>query len=860
MKSYTGAVGHFDWCFSRRMKMERDMNKRRFFAKRQDFRSESLSERTVFRRETRPLPALSRKESEKVGIFESPTGTGKSLSIICGSLKWLKDYQTKKLKDLETSIANLNFQEDDNDWFNVQSKNRECEESMKEIQKEYNAYKSHVEMKEKRKEKAITIEKSQEPKRIKLEEKMYNEIYNILKKEDAESEFVLDDYNSDDEESKEDENSLETEEQINLPRIIYCSRTHSQLSQFVREIQKSPYCEEVSVVTLGSRKNLCINESVLKLKHIGLINDKCRELQTSKSKTSKSKMSTCPFYKKKLISSLKENILVEVKDIEDIVSEGHATKTCPYYGTRMAVDGAEVLVVPYNTLLHRETREACGIPLKNSVVIIDEAHNLLEILGSIYSANITGRELSAIYSQLNQYYTKFYSRFNCKNIFYLKQLLFIISALVKYLEGPAAEPVVLTPNIFTSELGIDNINLYKIIDYCKVSKIAQKLNGYSGSLVTVANSKKKNLTQESKVVTSILNKAQNDASPTELSSPLIKLEEFLKSLTNASSDGRIVVHKSKTFKESSVKFLLLNSAQKFEDVVNGCRSLILAGGTMEPISEYVDQLFKPAGVPAERITHFSCGHIVDPGNLLALTLVKGPSGLAFDLSYKNRGSASLIQEVGRTISNLCNVVPGGIVVFFPSYDYEQQVFSQWEKDGLIKTINDNKKTIFREPKTTDQVDKVLSQYSKCIKNRIGKKNGALLLSVVGGKMSEGINFSDDMGRAVVMVGLPFPNIKSPELKEKMAHLDASYPRGPGGKLPSQVYYENLCMKAVNQSIGRAIRHKNDYAAILLLDERYPRPSIQGSLPKWIGSSLHSPQNFGQAYAALRKFFNGKKTS
>ena len=34
-----------------------------------------------------------------------------------------------------------------------------------------------------------------------------------------------------------------------------------------------------------------------------------------------------------------------------------------------------------------------------------------------------------------------------------------------------------------------------------------------------------------------------------------------------------------------------------------------------------------------------------------------------------------------------------------------------------------------------------------------------------------------------------------------------------------MHYENLCMKAVNQSVGRAIRHKEDYAAIIFLDHR-----------------------------------------
>ena len=35
-----------------------------------------------------------------------------------------------------------------------------------------------------------------------------------------------------------------------------------------------------------------------------------------------------------------------------------------------------------------------------------------------------------------------------------------------------------------------------------------------------------------------------------------------------------------------------------------------------------------------------------------------------------------------------------------------------------------------------------------------------------------------------------------------------------------IYYENCCLKTLNQAIGRGIRHVNDHASIYLLDCRF----------------------------------------
>lgn len=88
---------------------------------------------------------------------------------------------------------------------------------------------------------------------------------------------------------------------------------------------------------------------------------------------------------------------------------------------------------------------------------------------------------------------------------------------------------------------------------------------------------------------------------------------------------------------------------------------------------------------------------------------------------------------------------------------------------------------------------------------IFKSNPQILFAIMGGKLSEGINFSDDACRLLIILGMPYPTITL-ELEER-ARSDKEY-------------CTNVAMKTVNQSIGRAIRHKDDFAAIVLMDSRF----------------------------------------
>lgn len=413
--------------------------------------------------------------------------------------------------------------------------------------------------------------------------------------------------------------------------------------------------------------------------------------------------------------------------------------------------------------------------------------------------------------------------------------------------------------------------MFELIQYIQESKLAFKIESY------VAYVESENDTSK--------------AAPKSSTPILHSLVSFLIALTNLSSEGRIFHQRLPgPSPDIQLSYLLLSPTHAFSSIASSARAIILAGGTMSPFDDYKDHLFPSLASP--KITTLSCGHVIPAENLCVWTLASmRPDAPPFEFSFQRRGDREMITQLGMAIINACSIVPDGVVVFFPSYGYLEEVVGVWQTSQTSGTPSiwsrlEGRKALFRETKGGSS-DEVLDAYTKAIlgdgtdtkqqDQKTSANKGALLLSVVGGKMSEGINFSDRLGRCVMVIGLPYPNIASPDWKAKIEYIETTTlahltsPSSPPiseaeakakAKQASRDFYENACMRAVNQSIGRAIRHKGDYAAIVLVDRRFGTDRIRGKLPGWIQGGMRTgsqEKGLGGLMGALGTFFRGRRT-
>lgn len=210
-------------------------------------------------------------------------------------------------------------------------------------------------------------------------------------------------------------------------------------------------------------------------------------------------------------------------------------------------------------------------------------------------------------------------------------------------------------------------------------------------------------------------------------------------------------------------------------------------------------------------------------------------------------------SLGKTILELSKVIPEGLLVFFASYSVMDNCVQFWESNGIYCAI-DKEKRIFMEPRTKNELRKRMTDYYAKINEE--NSTGAIFMAVLRGKVSEGLDFADMYGRAVIITGLPFGPIMDPKVILKKKYLDDNQTR-ENKMLSGWDWYALDAVRAVNQAIGRVIRHKDDYGAIFLCDNRFLRN--QKNISSWIKNELTS-QQLDESVKDLQQFYEQAKQS
>ncbi|KAH0571295.1 DNA repair helicase [Spironucleus salmonicida] len=571
------------------------------------------------------------------------------------------------------------------------------------------------------------------------------------------------------------------------PQIIFLSRTHTQLQQANACIKLLKLEQHISY--LGSRSNFCLNEQA---KHLS-VKDKIPIATVCKSLLKNRK---CTF-------SVQTKL--EITDLEDILSSGTANKVCPYFASRQSLD-SQIIIAPYNYIFDQELLKV----IQNPIIIFDEGHNFESFVKTQFQAaftsdNIGGalknialalevcRELELNQTSLQQqlqptkplnesqkYYQNHYQN--------LKKLGDILLTIKLNIEALSNLETLYFENIY------DKVNLKSLtMDLIESANYADFVIYNLRHDYRKSNSKSQYLYLQ----------GDRAVGKNYQFGLVIQVAKIVEIAYNATVSGAKSEDIGVVFQKDKFHIFCLNScipAYLIQQI--NPFSVILTSATLSPMRDLemetgLNYTIKESFQSVMKKHQVICKNIDD-------------SGLIGTFQNRNNYYFSKVIQVIKV--SQFNTLHGGILVFVQSYQ-------------IIKEI---KKLLNGQYIYFEGDHDALNSYSNNLSQR------PILVAVARGTLSEGIDFADELCRTVIIVSIPFPDIKDQILIQQRDWLD-KYGKG----LTGSIYYENLAFRAVNQCIGRVIRNKNDFGTVILADQRYCEQRNINKLPKWIVQNVQT---------------------
>ncbi|SBT72497.1 DNA repair helicase, putative [Plasmodium malariae] len=763
------------------------------------------------------LNALKKKEN---AILESPTGTGKTLCLLCASISYLVDVLEKK------------------GYF---SENINISENNKNVSFEF----------------------------------------------------------------KENNNNEESPNKIvktDFPKIIYASRTHSQLKQVIKELKNVYFIknnEKYKLLTtiLGSRDQLCVHNINYTYKGT-LLNNMCKRTRKSGECTYHNGLKH--LYKIKHLFTTPMDVEA-LNEIGKGNSVGQNIHFCPFYATREIQNECHVILLPYNYLFEESTRKILKLDLENCIIIIDEGHNIENVAEDAVSFKIRDSDLNifleaikatlTILDKVNDVDKEAKEKINVDELFILnRSIIGLITWLNnekleknerkkikekhKTYEGKHIFEIFQNNSINITKENFENFNtlltsmvelLNKYMNDFKLSQMDIKnVNRYISSIDSIRKSLG---ILFSDIVSNCIEYFQlyinEEKVPYTECSDVNKVFDNMKKFSK--NKTKIMYDQQNFTMCKNISLLCFSATASLCGIIKEkVNSIIVTSGTLSPIEPFSKQL---SG------NYFSFKHILENDHVikshqLFVGCMTHYNNQILLSTYENRTNENYIRALGNCIFDIIICIPFGVLIFFSSYSSMTETVNVWKRMKIFDKINSYKK-IFVEPNKANDLKDILTEYEHIIKK---KKKGAILMGVCRGKISEGIDFKDDCCRGVIICGLPYGNIYDSKIIFKKEFLDNfNYDSTTNKDLttPSTTdsissyntvsskgnkWYNEEAMRSINQSIGRVIRHKNDYGSIFFLDSRFSNSQRIKEISKWVRTHFRVYRDIEQIQSDIDKFF------
>ncbi|MAK04491.1 MAG: hypothetical protein CMA03_01210 [Euryarchaeota archaeon] len=475
---------------------------------------------------------------------------------------------------------------------------------------------------------------------------------------------------------------------------------------------------------------------------------------------------------------LKEMILDNPLHVDEVIKKSRERFLCPWKALRNSAKDAEIIVCDYNHLFIDVIREnslpGLGVALEDIIIIVDEAHNLPNRIRKGLERRLTKRILRGGRYEIEEYMGDIQTKREEEN---WKWLMKSFKKFEKHIS-----------DYFNKwNMKIDNnknetrIYSNELLNVFLESMIPNEFNNSAESALSRFSAMLKEVTVE-------LDESANDKELdcwriSALVDILLKFgnKKELVLVFNNERDGRLSCH-------------LLDPSIISKPIFSESSGSILMSGTLYPPKMYSDIL---GLTNLKNVTH---NEYISP-----FENHNKPISIATNVTtrYKQRGPENT-RKICEHIYSVAKEAPGHIAIFAPSYKLLDEFIDSegWPNRLVIKEKSEWGKS---------EIDQIIPDLEKYRKN----KQKILLAGVFGGKLSEGIDYNNNILDAVVCIGIPVapPSVFSDALKE---FLETKFGRNKGW------LYGSLqpAINSVIQAMGRPIRSSTDRAFITLLDSRH----------------------------------------